>query len=163
MPDEFIVADQLCKRFGMVDALRGLDFVVPEGAVLGMLGPNGAGKTTAVRILTTLCSADSGRAVVGGYDISRQPEHVRRIIACTGQDVALADLLTGRENLRLFARLRGLNRRAADRTAAALAARFELDHVADRRVMSYSGGMRRRLDLAVSLIGQPAILFLDEP
>jgi oleandomycin transport system ATP-binding protein len=158
-----IEAEGLAKRFGATQALRGVDLEAPTGSVLGLLGPNGSGKTTAVRILATLLRPDAGRATVGGYDVSRRPMAVRALVGLTGQDATVDGLLTGRENLDLFGSLLGLRASARRRRAAALLQRVDLVDAADRRVKTYSGGMRRRLDLAVSLIGQPRILFLDEP
>ncbi|WP_189717427.1 ATP-binding cassette domain-containing protein [Streptomyces phaeofaciens] len=156
-----VLSEGLEKRFGEVRALRGLDLAVPQGTVCGVLGPNGAGKTTAVRLLTTLLRPDAGSARVAGHDLVREAPAVRRAIGVTGQDVSLDGDLTGRQNLRLFARLhrvRGPAERAAD-----LLDRFGLTEAADRPSSTYSGGMRRRLDLAASLIRRPAVLFLDEP
>jgi oleandomycin transport system ATP-binding protein len=158
-----IEAEGLAKRFGATQALRGVDLEAPTGSVLGLLGPNGSGKTTAVRILTTLLRPNAGRATVGGYDVSRRPMAVRALVGLTGQDATVDGLLTGRENLDLFGNLLGLRAAERRRRAAALLQRVDLVEAADRRVKTYSGGMRRRLDLAVSLIGQPRILFLDEP
>ncbi|GHF15504.1 daunorubicin resistance protein DrrA family ABC transporter ATP-binding protein [Streptomyces fumanus] len=142
-------------------ALAGLDLAVPEGTVCGILGPNGAGKTTAVRLLTTLLRPDAGSARVAGHDLVREPAEVRRRIAVTGQDVSVDGDLTGRQNLRLFARLHRI-RDARARTAELLD-RFGLAEAADRPVSTYSGGLRRRLDLAASLLRRPEVLFLDEP
>ncbi|MDQ0759531.1 ATP-binding cassette domain-containing protein [Streptomyces canus] len=156
-----VLSEGLEKRFGEVHALRGLDLAVAPGAVCGILGSNGAGKTTAVRLLTTLLRPDAGSARVAGHDLVREPEAVRRAIAVTGQYASVDGDLTGRQNLRLFARLhrvRGPAERAAD-----LLDRFGLAESADRAASTYSGGMRRRLDLAASLIRRPEILFLDEP
>jgi oleandomycin transport system ATP-binding protein len=158
-----IEAEGLAKRFGATQALRGVDLEAPTGSVLGLLGPNGSGKTTAVRILTTLLRPNAGRATVGGYDVSRWPMAVRALVGLTGQDATVDGLLTGRENLDLFGNLLGLRAAERRRRTAALLQRVDLVEAADRRVKTYSGGMRRRLDLAVSLIGQPRILFLDEP
>jgi len=158
-----IKAEGLAKRFGATPALRGIDLEAPTGSVLGLLGPNGSGKTTAVRILTTLLRPDAGRATVGGYDVTRRPMAVRALVGLTGQDATVDGLLTGWENLDLFGNLLGLHAAERRRRAAALLERVDLIEAADRRVKTYSGGMRRRLDLAVSLIGQPRILFLDEP
>ena len=146
-----------------VRALDGLDLTVAEGSVLGMLGPNGAGKTTAVRVFTTLLRPDSGRATVGGFDVVRQPQQIRHIMGLSGQYAAVDDNLTGRENLQLFGRLYQLTWTEAGRRAAELVEQFGLADAADRVVKTYSGGMRRRLDLASALSGQPRILFLDEP
>ncbi|MGC0404522.1 ABC-2 type transport system ATP-binding protein [Streptomyces sp. SAI-126] len=156
-----VLSEGLEKRFGEVHALRGLDLAVAPGTVCGILGPNGAGKTTAVRLLTTLLRPDSGSARVAGHDLVREPEAVRRAIAVTGQYASVDGDLTGRENLRLFARLHRV-RGPAER-AAELLDRFGLAEAADRTASTYSGGMRRRLDLAASLVRRPEILFLDEP
>jgi ABC-2 type transport system ATP-binding protein len=151
------------KRFGTTQALRGLDLTVEAGTVLGLLGPNGAGKTTAVRILATLLQPDAGRVVVAGFDAVSEPEKVRPRIGLTGQYAALDDYLTGLENLEMFGRLYHLPRIQAGRWARDLLERFDLTDAASRPVKTYSGGMRRRLDIAASLIMQPAVLFLDEP
>ncbi|MFD9440236.1 ATP-binding cassette domain-containing protein [Streptomyces sp. NPDC060006] len=156
-----VLSEGLEKRFGEVHALRGLDLAVAEGTVCGLLGPNGAGKTTAVRLLTTLLRPDAGSARVAGHDLVREPGAVRRAIGVAGQYASVDGDLTGRENLRLFAKLRRLPRAAA--RAEELLDRFELTDAAHRPASTYSGGMRRRLDLAASLITRPAVLFLDEP
>ncbi|MEU9898480.1 ATP-binding cassette domain-containing protein [Streptomyces phaeochromogenes] len=156
-----VLSEGLEKSFKEVRALRGLDLAVAEGTVCGLLGPNGAGKTTAVRLLTTLLRPDAGSARVGGHDLVREPDAVRRAIGVTGQYASVDGDLTGRENLRLFAKLRRLPKAAA--RADELLDRFELADAADRATSTYSGGMRRRLDLAASLITRPAVLFLDEP
>jgi len=153
----------LVRRFGATIALDGLDIEVPEGSVLGLLGPNGAGKTTLVRVLATLLRPDAGRAEVLGLDVVDDAPKVREVIGLTGQFAAVDELLTGRENLRLFGRLFHLSRRSAAARAEELLARFELLDAGDRPVKTYSGGMRHRLDLASSLITRPRILFLDEP
>jgi oleandomycin transport system ATP-binding protein len=158
-----IQAEGLTKSFGDVIALDGIDLAVPEGTVLGLLGPNGAGKTTVVRILATLLRPDSGRATVAGHDILTAPTAVRRTIGLTGQYAAVDEQLSGRENLVLFGRLLDLSGRAAGARAATLLDEFGLTDAADRRVKTYSGGMRRRLDLAASLVGRPRVIFLDEP
>ncbi|GAA2102070.1 daunorubicin resistance protein DrrA family ABC transporter ATP-binding protein [Streptomyces albiaxialis] len=158
-----VLSDGLEKRFGAVRALRGLDLAVPEGTVHGLLGHNGAGKTTAVRLLTTLLAPDAGTARVAGHDVVRAPHAVRAHIGVTGQDASLDVDLTGRENLRLFARLRRLPGTERRRRADELLERFELTDAADRPVGTWSGGMRRRLDLAASLVTRPRVLFLDEP
>jgi len=158
-----IETEGLVKRFGKVTALNGLDLVAREGTVLGVLGPNGAGKTTAVRILASLLLPDGGVARVCGYDVARDPYEVRRIIGLTGQYAAVDEGLTGAQNIFLVARLLGLSRAASRRRATELLERFGLGHAADRKARTYSGGMRRRLDLAVSLIGDPSVLYLDEP
>jgi ABC-2 type transport system ATP-binding protein len=151
------------KRFGDVVALDGLDLTVPSGTVFGLLGPNGAGKTTLVRILATLLAPSSGRASVLGYDVVREPLSVRRQIGLAGQFAAVDEELTGRENVEMIARLYRLPIGDARRRASDLLERFELVEVADRRVATYSGGMRRRLDLAAGLIGRPPVVLLDEP
>ncbi|WP_031021766.1 daunorubicin resistance protein DrrA family ABC transporter ATP-binding protein [Streptomyces sp. NRRL S-1314] len=156
-----VLSEGLEKRFGAVHALRGLDLAVAQGTVCGLLGPNGAGKTTAVRLLTTLLRPDAGAARVAGHDLVREAAAVRRRIGVTGQDTSIDGDLTGRENLRLFARLH----RARDAAARAgeLLDRFGLAEAGDRPASTWSGGMRRRLDLAVSLVRRPEVLFLDEP
>ncbi|WP_405926168.1 ATP-binding cassette domain-containing protein [Streptomyces sp. NBC_00035] len=156
-----VLSEGLEKRFGEVHAVRGLDLAVAEGTVCGILGPNGAGKTTAVRLLTTLLRPDAGSARVAGRDLVREPGAVRRSIGVTGQYASVDGDLTGRENLRLFARLHRVRGTAA--RAAELLDRFGLAEAADRPSSTYSGGMRRRLDLAASLIRRPEVLFLDEP
>jgi len=158
-----ILAEGLQKRFGQTQALRGLDLVADEGTVLGVLGPNGAGKTTAVRILTTLLQPDAGHAEVVGLDVVRQADELRASIGLAGQYAAVDELLTGRENLEMFGRLYHLRGRDARRRASELLERFDLADAANRIVKTYSGGMRRRLDLAASLIVTPPVLFLDEP
>ncbi|WP_369257175.1 ATP-binding cassette domain-containing protein [Streptomyces sp. R35] len=156
-----VLSEGLEKHFGDVHALRGLDLAVAQGTVCGLLGPNGAGKTTAVRLLTTLLRPDAGSARVAGHDLVREAAAVRRNIGVAGQYASVDGDLTGRENLRLFARLHRM--RDAGARAAELLDRFGLTEAADRPASSYSGGMRRRLDLAASLIRRPAVLFLDEP
>jgi ABC-2 type transport system ATP-binding protein len=162
-----IVAEGLVKiyrsRKNEVRALDGLDLAVEEGTVLGLLGPNGAGKTTTVRILTTLLRPDAGRATVAGLDVVRQSQQIRRVIGLSGQYAAVDENLTGRENLWLFGRLYQLSSAEARRRADDLLEQFGLADAADRVVKTYSGGMRRRLDLASALTGRPRILFLDEP
>jgi len=158
-----IEAVGLHKSFGETHALRGLDLSAAEGAVLGVLGPNGAGKTTAVRILTTLSRPDAGSATVAGVDVLRHPDRVRRSIGVAGQYASLDELLTGGENLRMIGRLYRLDARTARRRADELIERFELTEAADRPVKTYSGGMRRRLDLGAALMIQPPVVFLDEP
>jgi ABC-2 type transport system ATP-binding protein len=162
-----IVAEGLVKiyrsRKNEVRALDGLDLTVDEGTVLGLLGPNGAGKTTTVRILTTLLRPDSGHATVAGLDVVRQSQQIRRIIGLSGQYAAVDENLTGRENLWLFGRLYQLPSAEARHRADDLLEQFGLADAADRVVKTYSGGMRRRLDLASALTGRPRILFLDEP
>ncbi|MET9903576.1 ATP-binding cassette domain-containing protein [Streptomyces sp. NPDC006446] len=156
-----VLSEGLEKHFGDVHALRGLDLAVARGTVCGVLGPNGAGKTTAVRLLATLLRPDAGSARVAGHDVVREAAAVRRSIAVTGQYASVDGDLTGRQNLRLFARLHRM--RDAGARAAELLDRFGLTEAADRPASTYSGGMRRRLDLAASLIRRPAVLFLDEP
>ena len=156
-----VLSEGLEKRFGAVHALRGLDLAVAQGTVCGVLGPNGAGKTTAVRLLTTLLRPDAGSARIAGHDLVREASAVRRRIGVTGQYASVDGDLTGRQNLRLFARLHRV-RGPAER-AAELLDRFGLTESADRPASTYSGGMRRRLDLAASLIRRPDVLFLDEP
>jgi ABC-2 type transport system ATP-binding protein len=163
MTTHAIVADGVVKRFGDTTALDGLDLTVPGGTVYGLLGPNGSGKTTAVRALATLLRFDAGRAWVAGYDVVREPDQVRRRISLTGQYAAVDEILSGRQNLVMFGRLHHLSPRAARRRAEDLLARFGLTDAAGRSAAQYSGGMRRRLDLAVSMIVPPQVLFLDEP
>ncbi|MEU7853821.1 ATP-binding cassette domain-containing protein [Nonomuraea sp. NPDC049141] len=158
-----IEAEGLVKRYGETAALDGIDLRVRTGTVLGVLGPNGAGKTTAVRILATLVAPDAGRALVGGFDVTRQAGKVRELIGLTGQYASVDEKLTGTQNLVLMGRLLGLSRSEARARATALLSRFGLTDAADRLAGGYSGGMRRRLDLAVSLVSRPRILFLDEP
>jgi daunorubicin resistance ABC transporter ATP-binding subunit len=158
-----IRVEGLTKRFGDLEALAGIDFEVPTGSVLGVLGPNGAGKTTTVRILTTVITADGGSASVLGLDVARQADAVRARIGLAGQYAAVDGNLTGRENLRLIGRLTHLGRTRATRRADELLERFGLADAADRTARTYSGGMRRRLDLAAALVHQPPVLFLDEP
>ncbi len=153
----------LVKRYGRVLALDGLDLAVPKGTVLGLLGPNGAGKTTAVRILTTLLVADEGSAEVAGLDVRAQPDKVRERIGLSGQTAAVDEHLTGYENLDMVGRLYHLGRDRSRSRARELLDRFELSEAADRPAKTYSGGMRRRLDLAAALVAQPEVVFLDEP
>ncbi len=150
-------------RKSVVRALDGVDLVVPQGTVLGLLGPNGAGKTTAVRILATLLKPDAGHATVAGHDVVREAQTIRSLIGLSGQYAAVDENLTGRENLVMFGRLYGLATLDAKSRAGELLTQFDLDDAADRVVKTYSGGMRRRLDLASALIGRPKVLFLDEP
>ncbi|TDE02583.1 ATP-binding cassette domain-containing protein [Jiangella asiatica] len=161
--DHAIWADGLVKRFGETTALDGVNLGVRTGTVLGLLGPNGAGKTTAVRVLATLLRPDAGTASVGGYDIERQAHQVRQLVGLTGQYAAVDEMLTGAENLLLIGRLLGMPRPAAKQRARELLSDFDLTDAADRAAKTYSGGMRRRLDLAASLVGRPQMLFLDEP
>ena len=158
-----IEAEHLVKKFGDQTAVDDVSFSVPEGSVLGLLGPNGAGKTTTVRMMTTLSTPTSGTARVAGYDVLREPDAVRRSMGLTGQAATVDELLTGRENLRLIGSLYGLSGSYVKSAGADLLERFSLTDAADRTVKTYSGGMRRRLDLAVSLIATPPVLFLDEP
>src|SRR4051794_8691047 len=151
------------KRFGSTTALAGVDLEVPEGMVFGLLGPNGAGKTTLIRILATLLEPDAGRAELLGHDVVAESSSVRGLLALTGQFAAVDELLTGRENLEMFGRLFRLSRAEARRRASELLERFDLADAANRTARTYSGGMRRRLDLASSLLTQPRVLFLDEP
>jgi len=164
MSDELAIeASGLAKSYGTVRVLNGIDLRVPCGSVFALLGPNGAGKTTTVRILATLSRADGGRARVAGFDVARDRHQVRRRISLTGQFAALDAAQTGEENLRMIARLAGLPRAAARRRAAELLEQFELTQAVGRRVGTYSGGLRRRLDLAAGLAGHPSVIFLDEP
>ncbi|MFB7588058.1 ATP-binding cassette domain-containing protein [Streptomyces sp. NPDC056169] len=158
-----IYAEGLVKTFGDVRALDGVDLDVPEGTVLGLLGPNGAGKTTTVRILTTLLQPDSGRAVVAGIDVLKHPEQVRRSIGLSGQFAAVDEYLTGRENLQMVGQLYQMKAKAAKVRADELLERFRLADAADRTAKTYSGGMRRRLDLAAALVVSPPVMFMDEP
>jgi ABC-2 type transport system ATP-binding protein len=161
--DLAIRAEGLVKRYGQMAALDRFDLEVPAGSVCGLLGPNGAGKTTAVRILTTLLRPDGGRAQVAGADVVQSPHEVRRRIGLSGQEPAVDEILSGRQNLVLFARLNRFDKQAAQRRAEQLLAQFGLTEAAGKAVRHYSGGMRRRLDVAVTLILAPAVLFLDEP
>jgi ABC-2 type transport system ATP-binding protein len=163
MSDTAILVEGLAKRFGDVVALDGIDFQVPTGTVFGLLGPNGAGKTTAIRILTTILPPDGGRAEVLGHDVVRDPDGVRYRIGLAGQYAAVDPNLTGRENLRLVGRLAQLSGREASVRADELLQRFYLTDAADRPVRTYSGGMRRRLDVAAALVQRPPVVFLDEP
>ena len=158
-----IRAEGLRKRYAEVEALGGIDLAVPTGTVLGLLGPNGAGKTTTVRILTTLLPPDGGTATVAGYDVVRQAADVRRHIGLAGQHAAVDSRLSGRQNLKLIGVLHGLPRPAAKARADELLERFELSDAAHREARTYSGGMRRRLDLAAAVVADPPVLFLDEP
>ena len=158
-----IEAEGLAKRYGDTVALAGIDLAVPAGSVLGLLGPNGAGKTTAVRILTTLALPDRGRARVAGFDVVAEPAAVRRHIGVAGQDATLDDALTGRQNLVMVGELSRLRRPEAEARAGELLERFALGDAADRPLKAYSGGMRRRLDLAASMVTRAPVLFLDEP
>jgi ABC-2 type transport system ATP-binding protein len=158
-----IVCEDLGKRYGPVTALNGFDLVVPQGAVYGLLGPNGAGKTTVVRVLATLLGPDSGRAEVAGFDVTSQPAQVRARIGLAGQNAAVDEILSGRQNLVMFGRLYHLPATAARRRADELLGQFGLADAGSKPVRQYSGGMRRRLDLAASFIVAPRVLFLDEP
>jgi ABC-2 type transport system ATP-binding protein len=160
---DVITASGLVKTYGKLRALDGLDLTVPEGTILGLLGPNGAGKTTAVRILTTLLEPDAGTASVAGIDIARNPGLVRSKLGLSGQYAAVDEYLTGFENLDLVGRLYGLGRAPSKQRARELLAQFDLEEAGDRPVKTYSGGMRRRLDLAGALVARPPVLFLDEP
>jgi ABC-2 type transport system ATP-binding protein len=161
--DKGVVVSGIGKSFGSVVALRDVSFEVDRGEVVALLGPNGAGKTTMVDILSTLTRPDHGRAVVAGHDVVSDPAGVRRAIMLTGQQVALDDMLTGRENLVMFGRLYGLGRSAARARAEVLLREFDLTDAASRRVSTYSGGMRRRIDIACGLVVRPEVVFLDEP
>jgi len=158
-----VVTEGLQKHYGEIHALDGFDLAVPRGIVYGLLGPNGAGKTTAVRVLTTLLRPDGGRAEVAGLDVARQPRLVRRRIGLAGQHAALDEILTGRQNLEMFGRLFHLGGKRAKLRAADVLDQFGLTDAADKGVKEYSGGMRRRLDLAASMILAPEVMFLDEP
>ncbi|MEU8779021.1 ATP-binding cassette domain-containing protein [Streptomyces sp. NPDC048606] len=158
-----IYAEGLVKTFGDVRALDGVDLDVPEGTVLGLLGPNGAGKTTTVRVLTTLLRPDSGKALVAGIDVLARPNDVRRSIGLSGQFAAVDEYLTGRENLRMVGRLYQMSGKEAKARADELLERFHLADAADRTAKTYSGGMRRRLDLAAALVVRPPVMFMDEP
>jgi ABC-2 type transport system ATP-binding protein len=161
--DEIIRTDELKKSFGDVQALKGVDLAVDQGMVFGLLGPNGAGKTTTVRILTTLLEPDGGRAVVAGLDVVRDAEILRPHIGLAGQFAAVDENLTGLENLEMVGRLYHLPRAEARRRAEEVLERFDLADAADRTAKTYSGGMRRRLDVGASLVGRPKVLFMDEP
>ncbi len=161
--DSMIRAEGLKKRYGSTVALDGVDLDVPTGSILGVLGPNGAGKTTAVRILTTLSEPDGGSAWVAGHDVVREAQAVQRSIGVTAQDATVDGLLTGRQNLIMVGRLSGLRRAEARARASELLEQFDLTDASDRVLKGYSGGMRRRLDLAAGLVTRPPVLFLDEP
>lgn len=161
--DAMITMRGIGRSFGSTEVLRDLDLSVERGTVFALLGPNGAGKTTVINILSTLVAPSRGTATVAGFDVVRQRERVKRSISVTGQSAAVDEVLTGDENLRMMARLSGLDRRVGARRAAELLERFELGAAARKRVKTYSGGMRRRLDLAISLLLTPPVVFLDEP
>jgi ABC-2 type transport system ATP-binding protein len=163
MSDKSVIVDAISKSFGNVRAVRDISFDVGQGEVIGLLGPNGAGKTTTVDILSTLTRPDRGRAVVAGHDVVGDAAGVRRSIMLTGQQVAIDDMLTGHENLVMFGRLQGLNKSAARARATELIREFDLREAADRRVATYSGGMRRRIDIGCGLVVRPEVVFLDEP
>ena len=163
MTTPIIVVDDVRKRFGETQALDGVSLSVDQGTVLGLLGPNGAGKTTTVRVLATLLKPDSGHASVAGFDCRKQSDEVRSVIGLTGQYAAVDEKLTGHENLWMVGRLLGMSKADAHQRAGELLERFSLADAGDRQVRTYSGGMRRRVDLAVSLVGRPRVLFLDEP
>ena len=160
---DMIRTEGLVKRFGDVTALDGLDLVVPKGTVLGLLGPNGAGKTTAVKILSTLLEFVEGTATVSGLDVKTEPDKVRERIGLSGQNAAVDEHLTGYENLEMVGRLYHLGKKRSQERARELLGQVELDEAADRPAKTYSGGMRRRLDLAAALVAEPEVLFLDEP
>ena len=163
MSDSAIYAEGVQKRFGQVRALDGFDLDVPAGTIFGLLGPNGAGKTTAVRVFTTILRPDAGKASVLGHDVSREEDLVRTLIGLAGQYAAVDENLTGRENLRMVGRLTHLEKKVINPRADDLLERFDLTDAANRPVKTYSGGMRRRLDLAAALVHRPPVLFLDEP
>jgi ABC-2 type transport system ATP-binding protein len=158
-----IVVAGLRKTFGSTPVLEGIDLTVPEGSIFALLGPNGAGKTTIVRILSTLIPPDAGEVRIAGQDVRHDPDRVRAAIGVTGQFSAVDELLTGEENLRLIADLNHLGRVERSARVARLLGRFDLADAARRPVSTYSGGMRRRLDLAMTLVGSPRVIFLDEP
>jgi ABC-2 type transport system ATP-binding protein len=161
--EPIISTENLVKTYGSVRALDGLSLSIPRGIIFGLLGPNGAGKTTLIRLLATLLRADSGTAYVAGFEVRQEPRRVRERIGLAGQSAAVDEYLTGRENIEMTGRLYGLSRRDARHRAAEVLERIHLTDAADRQVKTYSGGMRRRIDLAASLIGRPHVLFLDEP
>lgn len=163
MQEQAIEAENVHKSFGKVKALAGVDLAVEQGTILALLGPNGAGKTTLVRILTTLLTPDSGQATVSGFDVVREASKLRAVIGLAGQYAAIDEVLTGQENLELVGTLYHLDKKEVRERTKTLLKQFELDEAATRRAKTYSGGMRRRLDLAASLLGRPNVLFLDEP
>lgn len=163
MASDMIVVKGLRKSYGKVDVLKGVNFKVKKGSIVALLGPNGAGKTTTVRILSTLLKADAGQVSISGFDVAKESEKVRTVIGLTGQSAAVDELLTGRENLVMMGRLYRLTPASAKARADELLQEFDLVDAADRPAKTYSGGMRRRLDLAVSLIATPPVIFLDEP
>jgi ABC-2 type transport system ATP-binding protein len=163
MTEPAIIVEGLTKNFGTVEALKGIDFEVPQGEIFGLLGPNGAGKTTAIRILATILRPTAGRALVLGHDVMKEPAAVRYRIGLAGQFAAVDANLTGRENLRLMGKLTHMNKEKYVPRADALLERFDLSDAADRTIKTYSGGMRRRLDVAAALMHSPPVLFLDEP
>lgn len=163
MASDAIVVRNLKKSYGKLEVLKGVNFTVKKGTILALLGPNGAGKTTTVRILSTLLKADSGTATISGYSVNDEPDKVRSVIGLTGQSAAVDELLTGRENLVMMGRLYRLKPESAKERAEELLREFDLVDAANRPAKTYSGGMRRRLDLAVSLIATPPVIFLDEP
>lgn len=163
MSKDVIVVKNIKKSYGKVEVLKGVSFSVKKGSVVALLGPNGAGKTTTVRILSTLLQADSGTSTIAGFDVTKQSDKVRTVIGLTGQSAAVDELLTGRENLVMMGRLYRLTKESAKQRADELLMEFDLLDAADRPAKTYSGGMRRRLDLAVSLIATPPVIFLDEP
>lgn len=160
---DVIVIKNLKKSYGKNHVLRGINFSVKQGTMVALLGPNGAGKTTTVRIMSTLLGLDDGTVTVGGHDVASEPDEVRKLIGLTGQSAAVDELLTGRENLLMMGRLYRLTKKSAKERAEELLQQFDLVEAADRPLKTYSGGMRRRLDLAVSLIATPPVIFLDEP
>jgi daunorubicin resistance ABC transporter ATP-binding subunit len=163
MAANIVQAQGITKTFGKTRVLQGIDLNVPQGSVLALLGPNGAGKTTTFRILTTLLKPDGGTMTIAGYDVLREPDKVRGLIGVAGQSISVDGYLSGLQNLRMIGRLYRFSRRDAERRAEELIERFDLTEAAHRPVLTYSGGMRRRLDLAASLIAEPPVLFLDEP
>lgn len=161
MNKNIIQIEGVRKTFKDVEVLKGVDFEVEEGGVFALLGSNGAGKTTLIRIMVTLLKADAGSVVINGFDVEKNPREIRSFISLTGQFTAIDEMLTGRENLKMIARLRHLKN--PNKVAAGLIYRFDMSEAADRRVSTYSGGMKKRIDIAMSLVGNPKIIFLDEP